>query len=405
MHPNSSTTGIPDGEAGSWPLFRTRVLDWLVHETRTERFLDRILVEMCRRIANSGIPLTRASMHFRLLHPQWMGARMVWRTGLDEAEIDTFDFGIETTPQYLKSPAHDIYCGTDEIRSKLTDTGSGKQYPLYDDLRKDGLIEYLAWPLEHTFGKRHVVTFATDAKSGFGEEHVSFLKDLVPILSLVTEIRAKNILSRTMLETYVGPHASEQILAGATRRGSGTTVSAAIMICDIRDFTALSDLWPRDEVIGLLNTYFDAMCEPIEARGGEILKFMGDGLLAVFPLSNPDACGNLLAAIREGRAAMDAFNSINEERGLPVLRYGVGVHVGDIMYGNIGSRKRLDFTAIGPAVNVASRLESLTKKVKRPVLISGAFAATAGTSAEFEDLGPFPLRGLGQPVDVLALLP
>lgn len=405
MHSHSPPAGIPDGKAGSWPLFRTEVLDWLMHETRTERYIDRILVEMCRRIADAGIPVTRASMHFRLLHPQWMGARMVWRTGLEEAEIDTFDFGIETTPQYLKSPAHDIYRGTEEIRSKLGDPASGKQYPLYDDLRKEGLTEYLAWPLEHTFGKRHVVTFATDADGGFGEEQVRYLKDLVPVLSLVTEIRVKNILSRTFLETYVGPHASEQILAGATRRGSGTTVSAAIMICDIRDFTALSDLWPRDDVIGLLNTYFDAMCEPIEARGGEILKFMGDGLLAIFPLSIPNACADLLAAIRAGRAAMDTFNSMNEEKGLPVLRYGVGVHVGDIMYGNIGSRTRLDFTAIGPAVNVASRLESLTKKVKRPVLLSGAFAAMAESSADFEDLGSFPLRGLGQPVEVLALIP
>lgn len=403
MHPKPPISHSPDANSGGWPLFRTSVLDWLVHETRTERYIDNILVQMCERLSASGVPVTRASMHFRLLHPQWFGARMIWRTGMPEAEIDTFDFSVETSEQYLTSPANDIFHGVDEIRSKLTAKAVGKHYPLFDELSAGGFTDYVAWPLDHTFGKRHVVTFATDVVGGFSEHQVSLLRDLVPVLALVTEIRVKNILSRTLLETYVGPHASEQILAGATRRGSGTTVSAAIMICDIRDFTALSDLWPRDDVIEMLNCYFDALSEPIEARGGEILKFMGDGLLAIFPLSDQDACANLLAAIREGRAAMEICNAENEGHGRPVLRYGVGVHVGDVMYGNIGSRTRLDFTAIGPAVNVASRLETLTKDVKRPVLLSGAFAAMAGTTDELDSLGLFPLRGLGDPTDVFAL--
>jgi len=231
---------------------------------------------------------------------------------------------------------------------------------------------------------------------------VDFLRDLLPALTLVSEIRLKNIMARTLLQTYVGPHASEQILSGVITRGSGTTVGAAIMICDLRDFTAISDLWPRDDVIQLLNDYFDAMSDPIERHGGEILKFMGDGLLAIFPLSKPSACEDLLTAIREGPEAMAKVNEQHQRLGRDPLRYGVGVHVGDVMYGNIGSRRRLDFTVIGPAVNVASRLETLTKEVRRPVLLSRAFVEMATCTEEMDNLGTFPLRGLGEPVEVFA---
>ena len=180
------------------------------------------------------------------------------------------------------------------------------------------------------------------------------------------------------------------------------TVGAAILICDLRNFTAISDLWPRDDVIELLNGYFDAMSGPIERHGGEILKFMGDGLLAIFPLSDPAACANLLQAISEAQTSVAEMNDENTRNGREALGYGIGVHVGDVMYGNIGSRKRLDFTVIGPAVNVASRLESLTKEIKRPILLSKAFVEMAGCISELENLGSFPLRGVGEPIDVYA---
>jgi len=224
----------------------------------------------------------------------------------------------------------------------------------------------------------------------------------LPVLALVSEIRIKNRLARTLLETYVGSHASEHILAGATRRGSGATVHAAIMICDLRDFTRISDNWPRDDVIDLLNAYFDAMSEPIARHGGEILKFIGDGLLAIFPLSQPSACANLLHAVAEARQAMVALNERNGDTGRAPLNYGVGVHVGDVMYGNIGSRTRLDFTVIGPAVNMASRLETLTKQLGRTVLLSRAFADCVESDFDLERVGEYPVRGFSDPIELFA---
>jgi adenylate cyclase len=260
----------------------------------------------------------------------------------------------------------------------------------------------VAWPLYHTLGKRHVVTFATDRPGGFDDAHVVGLMRLLPVLALVSEIRIKNRLARTLLETYVGSHAGELILAGATRRGTGTTVRAAIMICDLRDFTRISDNWPRDDVIDLLNGYFDAMSEPIARHGGEILKFIGDGLLAIFPLSQPNACANLLHAVTEARQAMMALNETNLEAGWAPLNYGIGVHVGDVMYGNIGSSSRLDFTVIGPAVNMASRLETLTKQVGKPVLLSHAFADLVKDEFELERVGEYPVRGFNDPIELFA---
>src|SRR5262249_12635767 len=275
--------------------------------------------------------------------------------------------------EYINSPANELFDGANEVRENLErDTSLSRKHAIYDEMRSKGLTDYVAWPLYHTLGKRHMVTFATDRPGGFDNAHIAGLSKLLPILALVSEIRMKNRLARTLLETYVGSHAGELILAGATRRGSGTTVRAAIMICDLRDFTRISDNWPRDDVIDLLNGYFDAISEPIARRGGGILKFMGDGLLAIFPLSHPSPCANLLHAVDEARQAMIALNENNSQTGRAPLNYGIGVHVGDVMYGNIGSRTRLDFTVIGPAVNMASRLEALTKELGRPVLLSRA---------------------------------
>ncbi len=389
---------------GRWPVKRRPVLDWLVNETRSQRFLDNLLVDLCERLISEGIPVERSSLHLRIQHPQWQGARILWHPGVEEAHIDTFDYDVDTTELFLRRPATEIYNGAIEVRQSLAEPSAEvDRYPLYEELRRDGFTDYVAWPMEHTWGKRHVITFATKQPKGFSDYDISYLKDLLPAIALTSEIRMKNAMARTLLETYVGRHASAEILAGATTRGSGKTVSAAIMICDLRDFTALSDLWPRDDVIEILNAYFDALCDPVEACGGEILKLMGDGLLAIFPLSDPNACANLLRAIDNGRQRIEQLNDRLAKDEKPLLRYGVGVHVGDVMYGNIGSRKRLDFTAIGPAVNVASRLEDLTKILKRPVLLSSDFVDLLGPSSNFDELGLHALRGLEVPVSVFGL--
>lgn len=390
----------PDNHA---PTPADGVIDWLTNGTRDERFIDDIFAQMCIRLQQDGIPVKRATLHVLINHPQWLGARMMWSDGSREAEIALVDYEVRERPEYIGSAAHEIHDGATELRERLEqDPSLGRKHALYDEMRAKGLTDYVAWPLYHTLGKRHIVTFATDRPGGFEDAHIAGLKKLLPVLALVSEIRIKNRLARTLLETYVGSHAGELILAGATRRGTGTTVRAAIMICDLRDFTKISDNWPRDDVIDLLNDYFDAMSEPIARHGGEILKFIGDGLLAIFPLSAPDACANLLRAVAEARQAMAALNERNQGTGRAPLNYGIGVHVGDVMYGNIGSTSRLDFTVIGPAVNMASRLEALTKTIGKKVLLSRAFAELVEKEFALEHVGRHEVRGFNEPIELFA---
>lgn len=382
------------------------VVDWLTNGTRGERFIDNIFAEMCNRLQEAGIPLKRSTLHILIQHPQWLGARFMWSDGMREAELARVDFDVRERSEYIGSSANEILSGATEVRENLEqDPALGRKHALYDEMRAKGLTDYVAWPLYHTLGKRHLVTFATDRPGGFDDWHIAALKKLLPVLALVSEIRVKNRLARTLLETYVGAHAGELILAGATRRGTGTTVRAAIMICDLRDFTKISDNWPRDDVIDLLNDYFDAMSDPIARHGGEILKFIGDGLLAIFPLDRPNACANLLRAVAEARQAMTALNQRNNGTGRAPLNYGIGVHVGDVMYGNIGSTTRLDFTVIGPAVNMASRLEALTKQIGKPVLLSRDFAELVTPEFELERIGHHAVRGFSEPIELFAFQP
>ncbi|CAH0340861.1 adenylate/guanylate cyclase domain-containing protein [Rhizobium sp. CECT 9324] len=312
--------------------------------------------------------------------------------------METVAYDVEASSSFKHSPFRLVLETGSNVRQPLNLTGP-HLFPIYDELRGLGHTDYAAWPLDHTQGRRHLITFATARPAGFTEKDIVLIREALPLFSLVTEIRIKDQLARTLLRTYVGPHASEQILDGATTRGSGATISAAIMVCDLRNFTALSVRRSRDDVIEVLNRYFDLVAEPIELYGGEILKFTGDGLLAVFPLDRPDACQRLILAVRRAYelASGDDTDGKNE------LLFGTGIHVGEVMYGNIGSKRRLDFTVIGPAVNLASRLESLTKELRRPVLLSDTFVRTAELITQTEYMGRHVLKGFDGAFEIHSL--
>jgi adenylate cyclase len=384
---------------GFWPERRTSVLDWLVNGTRGERFLDNIFRDCCVKLRADGIPIARATMQLRLQHPQWFGSRVLWRADLKDAELHPIELGITETQRYRASPVAAIQAGSAQVRMRLGEAPNNQEFPIYEELRREGLTDYVAWPLEFTLGIRHVITFAADRPAGFTDDELKLLHDLLPALALVTEVRLKNRFARRLLETYVGPHASEQILSGHIRRGSGVTITAVVMICDLRGFTTISEQWPRDDVISMLNEYFEVVSAPLEENGGEILKFIGDGLLAVFPLNRATACADALAAALSVRRGMAALNERRVGANLETLGYGLGVNVGDVMYGNIGTPTRLDFTVIGPAVNTAARLEGLTKTLGRTGLFSGTFADIV-RSPLLRALGRHPLRGLGEPIEV-----
>jgi adenylate cyclase len=303
---------------------------------------------------------------------------------------------------YLDSPVAALHDGVERVRARLEGAPPANEYPMFASLRRDGFTDYVGWPLLFTLDQMHTITFASDRRGGFTDAELDCVAGLLPAFALTIEVRFKNELSRRLLDTYVGPHAGEQILKGMTTRGSGRTIEAAVAMFDLRGFTALSDTHSRDDVIAMLNDYFDAIAEPIDRHGGEILKFMGDGLLAVFPLDREAACENALSAVSGACAAMRVLNDVRRAAGKEALGFGVGVNVGEVMYGNIGTSARLDFTVIGPVVNAAARLEALTKDVGVSALFSEAFAAKAPPNF-LVSRGRHRLRGFGKPIEVFTL--
>ena len=384
-------------DIGLWPTRPNPVLAWLVNATCGERYLDNVFFDLCRRLETRGLPIARASVFLQIDHPQWCGLQVLWRHGMNEPKVTLSAFDTKSADPFYELSLRETNDRRREVRIRLQEPErAGDDKTLAKCLRQERLTDYVAWPLPFTLGKCHMIYFATSSPCGFGDDDLLELAELLPVLSNIMEVRMKNRFASTLLNTYVGPHACQAILAGATRRGDGMTVEAAVVVVDLRGFTSISEQWPRDDVIAMLNDYFDALSDPIERHGGEILKFMGDGVLAIFP-GDAAAAGRAVVDICK---AMASFNAAREAHGAGALGFGVGVNYGDVMYGNIGSRNRLDFTVIGPAVNVAARLEALTKFIGRNVLFSGAFAARARECIDLECFGEFDLRGVARPVEV-----
>lgn len=390
----------------SWPVYRSHALGWLAGSSREQPFVDNVLAEVGARLIQDGIAVDRVTLHLRTLHPQFYGSRMLWTPGMEVADLLIINHDALDDGQFHNSPIKALYNGAEAIRQRLDlpPPPSGDTYGIYPELRDQGFVDYVALPIDGVDRRRHVATFATRRPGGFTTEELMRINEVMPVLAMAVEIRMNRRIAKNLLNTYVGPMAGERVLAGEIQRGAGTTVSAAVWQCDLRNFTGISERLPRDEVIALLNAFFDAMGAPVTAHGGEILKFIGDAMLAVFPLDSEDACVRALRAAHEAVRAMDALNVDREAAGLERLGFGLALHVGDVEYGNIGTATRLDFTVIGPAVNAAARLEDLTKTLRRRVLLSAPFAMRCGCSPDFlVPLGRFELRGVGAPLEVFGL--
>src|SRR5271166_6607285 len=267
---------IPGGQVGRWILREGPHID-----SDVEMF-----DELCWRLVGDGLPLFRATLHMGTLHPQIRGIGARWLRTLKVVEEYRILQGNEATDEFLRSPIRaTIERGTPFRRRLSEDT---PEYPLLSKLRGFGVTDYFALALNRSFRRFPVVTWATDRPSGFSDAEIAALEDINPALAAIVETRAVRRISANLLDTYLGPQAGRRILAGQIRRAEGERLRAVIMMTDLRGFTALSDRLPGDEVIELLDDYFDALATPIEKRKGEVLKFMGDGMLAIFPAADDD---------------------------------------------------------------------------------------------------------------------
>jgi adenylate cyclase len=391
-------------EQAAWPRRPSAVLDWLVGPARHLGDGAAVQAELCRRMVEDGLPLARVSFHIRTLHPQMFGVTFYWRRGMEVAEFTQVPHGITDTDAFRSSPIRLLFEDElPEVRQRLDRPDAELPFLVYRELRAEGLTEHLALPLVFSDGKRHATTWATDRPGGFTAADLDRIRDLLPVLGLLIEIHLSRRIAINLLDTYVGRRAGARILAGQITRGSGETVRAAIWFCDLRDFTAMAAREERDAVIACLNQYFDCMAGLVEREGGEILKFIGDAMLAIFPLADEHACRRALRVASEARGAMAALNRARTAAGQAVLGYGIAMHVGEVMYGNIGAANRLDFTVIGPAVNIAARIEGLCRVLGPSILISEAFACQCGCADELVSVGRHALRGVAGEVELFTL--
>jgi len=285
------------------------------------------------------------------------------------------------------------------------DDPESKRFPIMEDMRAEGVTDYVALPLLFMDRAVHASSWTTKQPGGFSEEQLNALRSVIAPLARYIEIISLRRTSALLLDTYVGNRAGERILGGQIRRGHTDTMDAAIWLSDLRGFTALSDRLPAETVVDILNGYFDCQVAAIGTHGGEVLKFMGDGLLAVFPIDEyvgdvRQVCSHVLEAAREARASVEAMHYPIGEA-VERFRFGVALHVGRILYGNIGGGNRLDFTCIGPAINLAARLEKFAGRLHRTIVASERFAGIC--AGGWTDLGEFPIAGFSKAERVYGL--
>jgi len=377
----------------------TPVREWLIAGALSATTPNEVIAEMCERILTAGIQLWRAALFVRTLHPQIMGRRIEWREGagvsIGEAPYEVFD-----SDSFRGSPIATVYREARTLRVRL-DGHEARAFPQLDELCAQGGTDYLAVPIVFSNGEVHVGTWATRRTGGFTDAQIDALHTLGAPLARLTEGYALRRTAANLLDTYVGREAGTRILSGSIRRGFTETIRAAIWLSDMRRFTALADSVPPRDLIELLNRYFDCQVPAILKQGGEVLKFMGDGLLAIFPLAadaDPErVCRAALAAAAELRKCIAALS----DWPTPVPRYGVALHIGELLYGNIGADNRLDFTCIGPAVNLAARLQGIARDLRRTTVFSAEFAPYCG--AGIVPLGEFALAGFRAPQPVYGL--
>jgi adenylate cyclase len=376
---------------------------WLMDGARSASTSPLFLKESCERLVAAGLPLWRVDAFVQSLHPDTFGRSFVWRPG-GEVVVNSADFDIEQSAAFINSPVGMVYRSGKELRCRLDDPAS-RQFPFFDAMRDEGVTDVIALPLSFTDSSTHATSWATRSSDGFSDEQLTALRSIIPPLSRLGEIFQLRRTAAALLDTYVGNSAGERILAGDIRRGHAEAMQAVIWLSDLRGFTALSDRLASETVVDILNQYFDCQVPPIRKHGGEILKFMGDGLLAVFPIARggddvQKVCAHVLEAARDARANVVAMRYGRDEAA-ERFRFGVALHIGDILFGNIGGSGRLDFTCIGPAVNLAARLEKIAGRLGRTVIASSAFAGLC--TSDWTDLGEFPIAGLSSAQQVYGL--
>jgi adenylate cyclase len=353
------------------------------------------------------------------LHPQWSGYGFTWRRDLNAIQPLQFAHDDGVDPIWVRSPFYALvgraHAGEEDpsLRRRLEEGPEQRDFPVLEEFFAMGATDYFA--RLHIFGKdgdpSHgtgiIYSFASDRKGGFGEADLSLIEATLPALSLAMKADAGHVIASGLLGTYLGEDAGRRVHAGAVRRGSVSSIHAVLWYADIRGFTATSDATPGPVIVDMLNDVFETLAASLRARGGQVLKFVGDALLATFSLEDGDiaeTCRRALDAADEAARGLDERNAARAAAGQPVVAVDIALHVGEVLYGNVGATDRLDFTVIGPAVNEVTRIEALCEPLGQRVVVSAEFVAALGSAdLRLVSLGRHALRGVREPKAIFAL--
>lgn len=387
------------------PVSHEEIERWLLGPASKLACAHALMEGFVSRLARAGLGVDRMSMNVGTLHPQAYGYAWSWNR-LDGI-CDEIQIGQETmvTDQYRRNPIFRVIEFGEAVRVRLPATGDA-QSPLMSELAAAGYTEYNAIPLSASGEKYNAVTLTTRQDGGFTKAQWDILMRLLDIFALQVEKHIVSRIAENISHTYLGREAGERVVSGTIRRGSGVSIRAIVWSSDMRGFSTLSERRDNRAVADLLNSYFSVLAEAVIRNGGDVLKFVGDGMLAVFPISDfpsPEAAAKAAAdAAREAVHELDALNSQMEgEAGWIPLKTGIGLHLGEVFFGNIGAPRRLDFTVIGEAVNIASRIEGLCKPLGHTILMSETVANLVGAGTE--PLGLQHLQGIEKPEQLFTL--
>ncbi len=395
--------GSPEHERSpAWSV--EPIIEWCMREGRFIKSTKTFLEILAKRLADAGAHVWRLRVSFKTLHPLVTAWAYTWQRGKGCEEMRV-GHEVLNSDVFLGSPIQWVYENELEYRRNLLILDPDTDHRLLFELREAGGTDYFAIPLVFSDGQVNVFVFTSDSSGGFTEGDCDNFRKLAHYIASILEIESRRRITRTLLDTYVGPRTGDRILNGLVKRGDGEEIRAALWFSDLRDFTQLTEALPPSEMLAMLNEYFEFISAAVTARGGEVLRFIGDAMLIVFPITNgisrESACK---AAVDSAIDALDTIATLNHtrrRRRIPEIRFGVGLHEGKVVYGNVGAMDRLNFTVMGPAVNLAARLEGLTKTLDSGVAMSAEFAAAIDT--ETESRGFHSIKGIDRKQEVFVL--
>ena len=380
------------------------IAEWLVGPARHIVSGIASFDEFAWRLLAAGLPLLRVTLHVGTIHPQFLGTTMVWWRDIGKTTQVMIGHEIGDAIPYGKNPVRRVCEGRETLRRRLDLPDDQLDFDVLLELRERGGTDYLALPIAGVHAVDYMVTFVTDRPGGFAANETDDLVRMAQRLAVVVDRHSQWWITRNVLSAYLGERTGPKVLAGQIRRGTGVELTAVLWSSDLRGFTERSDRLPGNRMIEILNTLFDAQAIAIRDRGGEILKFIGDGILAVFPIEDmatiPSVARDAVAAAHTALAAVRRLVGDPAMADEPPLEIVVALHIGTVSYGNIGAADRLDFTVIGPAVNLVSRIEGMAKALDRPILVSSDFAQALGDG--LVSVGLHHLRGLAMPHELFA---